>query len=277
VYKTQKEFVRIAHKMLLINFFFYFISIFFFFSSAKKGRIMAKNQYEKKAIATQQLVIVQPNANTTLIANTTSTILIESQNLNKSMRDAAIETVTTFNCNGEIISVTSSLGVPTNYTVNSSLSGNCIVFAEVPNNPEFQPSAPLVVEILTPLYFEGTSETAFHTSESLPIFVRSANDAKLNILFVITCGSAVKSIPIITSTTTIKYPLPSDLVGDCIFTTTNVPVGYIPIYPIPVTISPSIFFVTPTQNIQYPPGSTISATLIATDGNSNLSVTVELT
>jgi hypothetical protein len=149
--------------------------------------------------------------------------------------------------------------------------------AEVPNNPEFQPSAPLVVEISTPLYFEGTSETAFHTSESLPIFVRPANDAKLNILFVITCGSVVKSIPIITSTTTTNYPLPSDLVGDCIFTTPNVPAGYLPIDPIPVTISPSIFFVTPTQNTQYPPGSTISATLIATDGNSNLSVTVELT
>jgi hypothetical protein len=256
--------------MLFIHFSLFLISNFFLFSSAQKRRITIKNQYEKKAIATQQLVIVQPNANTTLIANTTSTILIESKNLNKSMRDVAIETVTTFNCNGEMSSVTSPLGVPTNYTVNPSLKGNCTAIAKAPNNPDYENSAFISVEILNPLYFEGTSETAFHTSESLPIFVRPANDAKLNILFVITCGSVVKSIPIITSTTTTNYPLPSDLVGDCIFTTPNVPAGYLPIDPIPVTISPSIFFVTPTQNTQYPPGSTISATLIATDGNSNL-------
>lgn len=270
--------------MFFTNYSLLFLNILLVLSTANGQRYFRKKieknnspatpKLEKKALATAQLIIVEPNASTILIANTTSTILIEALFSAKSMN--VVETVTTFNCNGVLISVTAPLGVATNYTVDPRLNGNCVIVADVPDNPNFSPSTPVVLPVLNPLYFEGTTETAFHTAETLPIYVRPADDAQLRINFVITCGSVVKSIPIITATKTLNYILTPDLVGDCTFTTTNVPTGYIPIDPISVTISPSIFFVTPVQNAQYNPGSAITATLTATDGNKNLIVTVEL-
>jgi hypothetical protein len=262
--------------MIMINYPLLILALIFAISTAQ-GQRLSRNEYEKKTSSASKLVIIEPNANTTLTANTTSTILIESQSITKSLRDAPVTTRTTFNCNGIIISVESELGVPTNYTVDPRLNGDCTVIAEVPNNPNFIPSEPLQVEILNPLYYEGTDETAFHVGQSLPIFVRAADDAKLSIDFVITCGSVVKSIPIVTSTNTIFFVLTPDLEGDCTFNTPSVPANYIPIDTVSVTISQSIFFLTPAQNTQYAPGSTISATLFATDGNNTIDVTVQLT
>ena len=263
--------------MFLINFLLYISSFLLAVSATNNyGKRYANNKYAKSASATQQLVIVKPESSTPLVANTTSTLLIESKVALKAVNSVIVRT--TFICNGAEIFVESVLGVPTDYIVDSRLNGNCVVRAEAPYNSEqYLPSDPIVVTVLNPLYFEGTSETAFHTGEILPIYVRPADNAKLNINFVITCGSVVKTIPIVTTTSTINYVLTPDLVGDCTFTTTNVPTDYIPITPISVTISPSIFFLTPAQNTMYAPGSTITATLTATDGASNLSVTVELT
>ena len=272
--------------MILINYLsFLILSLLLAISSIDGKRfernkhdkkVLARSKFEKLAFAAQQLVIVSPSNGSTLIANTTSKILIDSQSLAKAVN--AVPITTTFNCNGVLFFVDSVLGVPADYTVDPRISSTCSIQSEAPLNPDlFVPSVPSVLTILNPLYFEGTTETAFHTAEILPIYVRPSDNATLSINFVITCGSVVKSIPIITSTSTLNYVLTPDLVGDCTFTTPNVPVGYIPIEPVSVTISPSIFFVTPPHNAQYPPQSTISATLTATDGNSNLSVTVELT
>lgn len=275
-----------ADSMFLINYSLLFIlSLLLVISTANGQRFyrnknekqaFAKSNFEKAAFAAQQLVISVPINASTLIANTTSKILIESQSLSKAASN--VETRTTFSCNGVQFFVDSVLGVLTDYTVDPQISTSCVLVADTPLNPgQYLPSTPVYLTVLNPLYFEGTTETAFHTGEILPIYVRPADYAKLSINFVITCGSVIKSIPIITTTRTVNYVLTPDLVGDCTLTTSNVPSGYIPIEPISVTISPAIFFLTPAQNTQYQPKSTISATLTATDGNSNLSVTVELT
>ena len=87
-------------------------------------------------------------------------LLVVSQSLTKAATEVAI--ITTFSCNGAQFYINSVLVVPTDYPVDPRISS--IIQAVAPLDPgQFLPSIPVYLTILNPLYFEGTTETAFHT------------------------------------------------------------------------------------------------------------------
>lgn len=248
--------------------------------NAKSSNSNDNNVLLKSGTATQQLVIIEPNSQTVLVANQTSTILIgtaQSKSLLKSghnIADNTVATVSTFNCSGQLFNVESTLGVQTEYTVDPALNGDCSIVAAVPNNPGFTPSAPIVVVVATPIYYEGDLDSTLHTGQTINNYLRASNDAPIQATLNISCTNGAYYQQVYSTNTNNFYTLPAQLTGDCTFTTPVVPQDYLPIVPFTVTIEPTILFTKPTENQTYQAGTPVIAELTSSNGGNP---TVEVT
>lgn len=219
------------------------------------------------ALSNPQLVINQPVNNDILIANTTFTLEISSN----PFTSGPVNITTTFSCTSGVFTVYSDINDPTLFLVPADASGVCTVSSSAVS---YTTSDPITVFIQVPMYYEGTDDSIFHSGQLIDILVRPSNDAAFPTIFRIQCGAVFKDISITTTIIT-QYTLPSDLTGQCNFTTPNPPTGYLPISPFEVEIIPSINFISPSNNTVYPAGATISIETQASDG-SNPVITLEL-
>ena len=214
--------------------------------------------------AADQLVISEPNNKTVLYANTTIVTLVQStvQSLSK----ALVETSMSFICNGVLSAiVNSTLGAPINYTIDPNIVGSCILIATAPNNPEYAPSEPTISVVKSPLYYEGDLDNILHTGEIIDNFIRPSNSARIQVSFLINCTSGNQFETVYWTNQSNFLTLPKNLIGQCTFSTPNVPIEYAPIDTFTVTIEPTISFVTPTEGQTFTAGSEITAKLIATN------------
>lgn len=263
-------------KIYFILFYNFILAIAATSNNGKGGRLIY-DKYLKKGnqIAAQQLNL---QFQTPVIANTTGqlNVYVDSNN------HPGVNIIVSFTCPGLIIRPVQTTLEPQNtfvdFQVPSNMNGLCSAVASAEPPANYDPSDPVSLTVGTPLYFEGSDGDTFNTGDILDIYVKASNNAVFSTTFKISCVSGqMQSIPIVTSTTT-KYVLPPNLIGTCEFSTPNadVPSGYIPITPITVTISPTIYFTSPAENAFYSPGSTITATLKASDGATSVQASVRL-
>lgn len=221
----------------------------------------------KSVFADPQLVINQPQNNAILVAN--NTFVLDVSSVPPSA--GPVNITTTFVCTSGVFTVYSDINDPTTFLVPPDASGTCTVSSSAPS---YTPSDPITVFLQVPMYYEGTDDSVLQTGQTIDILVRPSNNASFPTIFRIQCGTVIKDIPITTTVTT-QYTLPSDLTGQCNFTTPNPPTNYLPITPVEVEIDAVITFVSPPQNTVYPAGSTVSIRTQTSDG-SNPVITVEL-
>lgn len=244
---------------------------------------LLKSSKPSAILDTYQLEIVEPTAGSQLISNTTTTIEVSATpvNLNKALRvkESALTVVvrTSVICDAtEVWFVETPLGVPQSVLLAADLSGGCSLIANVTDNPQYLPSAPVPVRFLVPLYLLSPTDNVLIYGEPVNFYLQASDLAQINATLRILCDNGVEAANVIPTNSNFNYKIPKILYGLCKISTPNVPYGYVPISPLTVEILPVIKFVEPQNGQVFPPGSSIVAKLVASSGQNPL-VTVELT